>query len=581
MLRLLFSFLLLSIPCAAQYTTITASNIANTGGNPLSSGQIHFLPTNGKGAPVSARLPSGGQGLVSSVDCTIASGVITGSVNGGVCKLADTSQTNPVNLCYTVTITDNKSGSTQSGPGYQCFQPTGTFTSFDAFIPNNIAIPVQTLVGGTTTVQPSVATGVIASGHFVTEGDSLCNGHGLTGFVAPGYPNATPVTAWPALLGGLPALSGRVAVASTCIDGIGLATMDSDYTANVHPLSPAVTGLPGVLAISIFGNDVALVASEGIAAYETSYASHLARARADGWKIMFLAQWRQAGRQQYDNLRLQFNEYNRENADYYLDTTGRMNDPSNTALYQSDGLHETAEGSREVAQIAQEAILSGGSTSQYGQSVYENATNPFPVTVDASGEDAAIIRNTDAAGYSSALFRDYTGVDQLSVGYSNPSAVFLPGLAFLNTHSSSTALALCVNNTCRFTINTDGSYTFLGVEKANYAALDLHTFQNTAASGYSTALFLDNSGASQLSCGYANPSAVFLPGGAFCNTHSSSTPFSISVGNGVAATFRSDLSTTFYGAIVNPSQKATTGTRYACFDVNGKLVSSATACSGS
>lgn len=152
LLRLMI-VLAFACPAFAQYTTITASTITDAGGSPLSSGVIHFQPNDGAGKKIGFQLPNGGQGLPISVDCNVVNGAIAGSVNGGVCRLADTSQTNPQNICYGVTITDNTSGQQVQGTGYECIQPAPTVNwcstyntivtcNFDLYVPPTTTLPV-------------------------------------------------------------------------------------------------------------------------------------------------------------------------------------------------------------------------------------------------------------------------------------------------------------------------------------------------------------------------------------------------------------------------------------------------------
>ena len=107
---------------------------------------------------------AGGQGLAVAASCNIVNGAITTNTSGGSCKLADTSSTNPSGLCYTIVITDNTTGLPLQGTGYQCYQPSGGSMNFDAFIPNNVTIPQQTLTGGSTLVLGQIA-GTAAPGN--------------------------------------------------------------------------------------------------------------------------------------------------------------------------------------------------------------------------------------------------------------------------------------------------------------------------------------------------------------------------------------------------------------------------------
>lgn len=197
---------------------------------------------------------------------------------------------------------------------------------------------------------PIAPAGILPSGgRIVTTGDSLCDGHGLPGFIPYGYPNTPPPTAWPELVANVPEFSG-ISVVNTCADGIGIAQMIAEYPTAVHPLSPAVTKVPGILVVSIIGNDYQVVATEGIAAYESEMATFYATARGDGWKVLFLAQWEQTGRLQYGAERVAFNQWNLQNGDYYLDVTSWMNDPTDLTYYEADGLHPNVAASQRIAE---------------------------------------------------------------------------------------------------------------------------------------------------------------------------------------------------------------------------------------
>ena len=167
--------------------------------------------------------------------------------------------------------------------------------------------------------------------------------------------------AWPQLLAALPPFAGVVTPEMTCVDGTTLAEMAAAYQGVVHPISPVVTGRAGVLFISIYSNDAAtMIANYGsLAGYEASYAQYLSTAIADGWKIGFLAPWAEAGRQQYDSLRLAFNQYNETSPQvtYYLDFTGTMNNPSDATYYEADGQHENVLGNAEIAVLGQAVLM--------------------------------------------------------------------------------------------------------------------------------------------------------------------------------------------------------------------------------
>ena len=528
--RLALFLLCLSCVASAQSTppagfvALTASRIQGATGGPLSSGTLNIQPTDGSNNPITAS--AGGVGGQITTN-PIAIPVTNGAIPSGT-FVADTALTRPANISFRLTIRDATGTaistlklvqpSSVAGSSW-CSTASGVTTcNLDAYQPNVLAQAVVE-VGPTGQPGPPGSNGPLAfTGVFVTAGDSLEDGHNLSGFVSPGYPNAPPAGAWPEVLATLPVFQTGVTVYNTNVDGYTLSQMASAYTAAVRPHSPMVTGSRAILAISIYGNDAAAICPSGctytLASYEAAYASYVATARADGFKVMFLAQWAQTGRQQYDSTRLAFNEWNRQNVDMYLDFTGRMNTPANLALYQSDGLHANAEGHREIAAMAQQAILSGGTTTNYGNAAYENPGNPSVVTVSVAASDGLVIRNLASDGYSSFVGRDASGTDQISVGYASPGAAYFADTVYFNSHSK--RLQFCNSNGCNMQISPNGQVV---ISETN-SNLDAAIIQNISHTGYSSIQFKDEFGVPMLTVGYSNAGASFIPGNAYFNSQS-------------------------------------------------------------
>jgi hypothetical protein len=78
---------------SSGYTT-TTGNFNDSAGNPLASGQVSFTPTDGHGNAISYQT-SNGQTIKSPVSCTVTAGAVASG-----CKVADTTLTTPLNLCY-------------------------------------------------------------------------------------------------------------------------------------------------------------------------------------------------------------------------------------------------------------------------------------------------------------------------------------------------------------------------------------------------------------------------------------------------------------------------------------------------
>ena len=129
--------------CAALFAQtgtvpFVGARVTDASGVPLARGTAYFTPTTSTGAPMSFQLGGGGQVLSKAVSCQI----IAGQVVAG-CRLADTSATNPVNPCLSMTIVDNATGKNVLGPGYSCMQPKliGSYWCPNGICDFNLYIP--------------------------------------------------------------------------------------------------------------------------------------------------------------------------------------------------------------------------------------------------------------------------------------------------------------------------------------------------------------------------------------------------------------------------------------------------------
>ena len=117
------------------------ARVTDASGVPLARGTAYFTPTTSTGTPMSFQLGGGGQVLSKPVTCQIIAGQIVAG-----CRLADTSATNPVNPCLSMTIVDNATGKNVLGPGYSCMQPRligaswcpGGVCDFNLYIPAGV-----------------------------------------------------------------------------------------------------------------------------------------------------------------------------------------------------------------------------------------------------------------------------------------------------------------------------------------------------------------------------------------------------------------------------------------------------------
>ena len=147
MKRLLWALIFLaSSYAAAQYRIpVTGSNISDSGGYKLQHGVICFEPNQSPRGPATSYRVGGGGQVSAAPACTpVTNGAFTLS-------LPDTSQTNPENVCFNVTVVGNYGYGRDSG--YGCVQPAAnrapwcgpTSCNFDDYIPDIPAIGV----GGT------------------------------------------------------------------------------------------------------------------------------------------------------------------------------------------------------------------------------------------------------------------------------------------------------------------------------------------------------------------------------------------------------------------------------------------------
>ena len=161
----LFTALLLAAPAHAQYTTITATTIADSSGAPLASGVFCATLKNQFGQTGNIKLPSGGQATNTPVCRDVTNGVLMttyheparGEFTLGALQLADMSLTNPTMQCYKIVVTTSVDNSVVLGSygsfksSYDCVQPTGSSWSFDTYVPPGVpgtAVVAQAGAGG-------------------------------------------------------------------------------------------------------------------------------------------------------------------------------------------------------------------------------------------------------------------------------------------------------------------------------------------------------------------------------------------------------------------------------------------------
>lgn len=179
MKKLLFAFtlfLLSTLACPAQnpaFDAISATHIYSNPPQLLPSGTAFFQPVGSNGQPISYQAPGGGQNITYPTVCAVTNGAITGS-----CFLPDTSQTNPVNVCFALTVKNGFNQIVMGGAnsGYQCVQPTynnswcvNGLCNLDSYTPNNngnplfiLPLPTASTLGGV--YAATCTSGLVANG---------------------------------------------------------------------------------------------------------------------------------------------------------------------------------------------------------------------------------------------------------------------------------------------------------------------------------------------------------------------------------------------------------------------------------
>jgi hypothetical protein len=160
-------FCLSALPLCAQtgYTTVQSTHFTDSTGALITNATIQFSPVAANGTtPIAYQVNGNGQATFAAVQTQVTGGVFS-------LHLADTNLTQPRNVCFSVTVTDNASGNTLLGAlGYACVQPQWTAywcvagaCNFDAYQPN-LAPLALTQTGPPGPQGPAGPTGSIGPG---------------------------------------------------------------------------------------------------------------------------------------------------------------------------------------------------------------------------------------------------------------------------------------------------------------------------------------------------------------------------------------------------------------------------------
>jgi hypothetical protein len=135
-MKSLLLFALFASALAAQnFTSVTASHIQDAGGNLLPSGQLCAQAWSGN-APIVFQAGGGGIVITTPTCTTVTNGAITGF------QVANSNYTNPLNVTYVLTVTDNSTGNVVSST--KPTQITGSTWSYDAYIPTGVPLALIT-----------------------------------------------------------------------------------------------------------------------------------------------------------------------------------------------------------------------------------------------------------------------------------------------------------------------------------------------------------------------------------------------------------------------------------------------------
>jgi hypothetical protein len=137
------------------YVQLSGSNLQDSTGTLLANATISFAPVNNAGQPISYQVNGHGQAMFIPVYALVTNGAFT-------VLIADSSLTNPVNVCYSVSVVNNVSGQSVLGGGYGCVQPSGSglavtggnpwctaagsyggTCNFDLYVPNEAGLVVE------------------------------------------------------------------------------------------------------------------------------------------------------------------------------------------------------------------------------------------------------------------------------------------------------------------------------------------------------------------------------------------------------------------------------------------------------
>jgi hypothetical protein len=240
----------------------------------------------------------------------------------------------------------------------------------------------------------TVTTGFVAYGDSLTEGSSA----------SPTYPARLAV------------ISGK-SVLNRGTVGQPLSSLDSDFATDAAPDYDEMTANTLVVWGGI--NDILNVPGTTAASLEVSLRSICAKAIAAGYKVLVCtvlpSQHTSMDMDTEEPVRLAFNAAMRleweEYADGLVDLAAdeRLDDATDTDVYQSDKLHMTAYGHDIVAELVLEASGAARAATTFAASTYKTSS----ITLSADRLTAF----GDGGAYSTAAISDYIGSGRVCVAF--------------------------------------------------------------------------------------------------------------------------------------------------------------------
>jgi hypothetical protein len=309
---------------------------------------------------------------------------------------------------------------------------------------------------------------------------------------------------WPRQAATRPFFATHGTVTNGGISGGTVAIMNSNYTANAHPLSPAVTGFPGFLFLQAGYND-ANASCLSAASIEASYQTLWATAHTDGWTVVqtsiplgpfnttlcpggpaaFAAvnNWLRGQSKTSTSATGQF-------WDKFIDIAQVLSDDTNLTLFNSDTIHMNDAGDSLAAELTNQAMgVQGSSLQAYftctaaNNCAALNAANVFTAdqTISKSGPTFTLNDTASGGAYASSIFNNGgTGIPYLAVN----------GSFFGSYHTVSSHPLLQLVDGC-YGFNATGAGAF-AISNPAYAAIC--PVQSTAEFDFGNGTYQDKSG---------------------------------------------------------------------------------------